>query len=543
MLSKRWIFVLAGALALASCAQSANVIPPSALALVTGQAKRVTPKALLAITIRVPHRRRSRRARYISPSTQSVLFSVYNASGTTLLASTALNVTPTTNGCKPVSAATQCTETVRTPPGHDTLDVTTYDQQGEKGSALSALRSYPITVATGKANHVGITLGGLAASFSVSVQTSPQISYSTSSGLSIVGNAPQSITIKALDADGNVIAGTGAPTPVVIATPANTTIAATGTSAYTLTSTFTTATSPITPATTTLQVQATPVPNSGGTTVTKGIPLSLYQPWIYVIGESSTTSTLYAFDEAGNAKTLSNTTLAKYAYFPIYSPATQLLYISNCVTGTPVVAYDLAGTEHTSFGSIACGGQEAIDNNGLLYVADWLTSSSGTAVQVFNTSGTQQTFSGTPFNDSGMTGWALAYDPTNDVVYLGDFSAGTITPFNTQGVAQSTPGSFPSPADIDGMAFDPQNGFLYSATGETAITAYDTSGDVQSLSGSWSGIDGPASITYDPYNDSLYVSNATGANLTKYDAQGNQQTLGGSAFSGVTNAWGAVVVP
>jgi streptogramin lyase len=114
---------------------------------------------------------------------------------------TVANLTPTSPNCTAASGSTPltCSVPVAAPIGADTFTVTTYDQTNAAGNALSSA-NVAATIIAGQANTVSVILNGVIASIQL-----------------ILGDAnpPQgtattiSLTVNAMDADGNVIIGPG----------------------------------------------------------------------------------------------------------------------------------------------------------------------------------------------------------------------------------------------------------------------------------------------------------------------------------------------
>ena len=485
-----------------------------------------------------------RRSHYISTATQSISIKTYDATHTSLLSTTISNLTPSSPGCVGASASTSCSIAIDVPAGRYTFDVTTYDKTGAAGHALSALADYPFTVIAGKANAIPLTLGGLAASFNIVLSNAPQATYTSSTGISITGSKPQQIRIFALDASGHTIVGGGAPAPVIDATPASTTLAASGPNTWTMTSTYASATNPTIPANVTLSVTATPVPGSGGTTLHAAIPVQLYDPWIYVV--DVTARTLFAYDESGTKKTLSGGFLGiNAAYGATYVPGTNWVYVSDEAVSRMKV-YDVAGTAvtpsaSTPFPNLSAPYQSAFDSHdGLIYVPNY----TGNSITGYDAQGNQQTVPSFNLGGSFLNApIAMLYDPHNTFLYIANYGNSTVAAYNEQGIQETDQAStFKNLSGPAGLAFDPRDNFIYVANESAGVTAYDESGAQQTLGGSFNGTSNPAGVAYDPYDGLLYVANYGGANVTAYDEQGNQQTLTGT-FSGLTHPWGIFVVP
>jgi len=130
------------------------------------------------IVIPTPAPASAKRPAYISASTASATISV----GTT---STTVNCT------------TVCSATIAAPVGSDTFTVKLYDAQNGGGNLLST-GMLTQTIVAGQANTVSVTFNGVVASLAVAVAVVTPGS---------AGSA--TVTVNALDADGNIIIGPG----------------------------------------------------------------------------------------------------------------------------------------------------------------------------------------------------------------------------------------------------------------------------------------------------------------------------------------------
>ena len=276
--------------------------------------------------------------------------------------------------------------------------------------------------------------------------------------------------------------------------------------AWTLTSTYTTATDPTVALASSLSVTATPVPNSGGATVSATIPLVLYQPWIYAADD--VTSEVAAFDEQGHSKTLAH---------PISAPGDEL----------DGLLYD--------------------PHNGLLYVSN----ATANAVTAYRTDGSPYTLSAaSPF--AGLTSPSgLAFDPVSNAIYVVEWvlGGGGVKAFDEQGNALTLSGTFPGVVSAFAAAYDPNQDWFYVANcTPAAVKAFTSQGAAQTLTGNggspFPNLHNPDAIAFDPHNDWFYVDNCSPTNgtITAYDEQGNQQALPGNP-SGILTGWGILYDP
>jgi len=150
-------------------------------------------KERVRVTIRIPKRakRHGRAPAYVSPATASLRLKVMQ--GETTFVDEIVALTPDSTGCIGVQTATNCSVTLSLPVGSYTASISTYDGPGGTGNVLSTAQAVAFTVAAGTNNAVPLTLSGVPASFLVTAAGST------------------AVYVLALDADGNVIVGAGAP--------------------------------------------------------------------------------------------------------------------------------------------------------------------------------------------------------------------------------------------------------------------------------------------------------------------------------------------
>ena len=472
---------------LPACERSAPAFVP-APSLLQPQAR---PHGAVPVTlaIKVPPRPRCRvclRPAYVSPATATLAYSIDGGTPVDV------SLSASSPACATVHGALLCTVPIAAAPGDRTFSFQTLDSQSH---VLSANTDVPFAVRAGARNKLSVTLGGVAASLAVNAPHTPEVTGTQAGGYTIYGNAPLAFTIEALDADGYAIVGTGAPQPAVSPLPAGITVATpapTALQTWTLTSTYA-ATDPTTSQQTTLAVVATPVPNSGGSNVQVTIPVTLWQPWLYVTNNNGK---ILAYNEDGAQQTPSGS-------FPN-------------LQGPRGIAYDT--------------------HNGLLYVADY----TGNAVLAYDRTGHQHTLPNGAF--AGLTHpKGIAFDSHNDLLYVAS-SYGGVNAFDEAGAAQTLSGSFAGLNDPYGVTYDPHNGLLYVTNDQGAppVTAYDEQGNEQTLAGTWSPSSSTGSIAYDSANHELFVSTLLpadgGPGAWAFDEQGNVTVA--SAFHGTIEPFG-----
>jgi hypothetical protein len=218
--------LLIAALLAAGCAgNSAGAAP----AFPTTPAQHGNPQATLRI--RVPkHRRRRRRADYVSPATQSAQISISPASGCGACSHTLkldMSLMPGSPNCAESTAGTTCSISLTLAPGSYTGSIATYDGPlvggAPSGNELSANDAFPVNVAASEANAIGVTLDGIpngVAFGAISLPTGSLLVDRPQSGWQLsfmpAGRIGR-IAVYAADADGYTIAGAGAPSLAVSA--------------------------------------------------------------------------------------------------------------------------------------------------------------------------------------------------------------------------------------------------------------------------------------------------------------------------------------
>jgi DNA-binding beta-propeller fold protein YncE len=481
---------------------------------------------LARLTINVPHRTRAhRRGRYVSPATASL---AYTVDGVT---QTPVTISPSSPNCKvngPISYL-RCSVNLSIKPGNHTFSFTTKDAQA---NVLSANTHITFKVVAGASNTIPVTLGGVASSFSVYPPAVPQVVAASGGGYTIYGKNALQFSIVPVDADGNAILGPGAPQPVVSAAPPGTTMqtpAPTAPNLWTFTSTYT-PTDPSVAKVSSISVFATPVPNSGGTTLDATIPLSLYVPWVYMTSESGGSDAVVVTDESGNTQSVSGSFPNLSSVNGIaYDPHNGFLYAENGGTSN-VTVYDLQGRQQTVAGSFQNGGPDQPE--GIVFDPrnDWLyvTYFSSNSVSAFDEQGRIQATSGSFPGLSSPIG--IAYDGADQLLYIGS-EGGSVSAYDEQGNQKTLSGGFPNVSGPAGLAYDPTNAFLYVANtnfggSSGTITVYDTQGNQQTVSGSFPGLGtGPTAIAHDPHNDWFYVGDCSGAPARAFDANGTAQSF------------------
>ncbi|HEY9086024.1 MAG TPA: hypothetical protein VIN40_08870 [Candidatus Tyrphobacter sp.] len=225
MRSGRLIPSLLAAALLAGCAggsHGSSALPslPSQAAKRSGTAtfvitvpKSSTQSATSALRQAQGATRQAVRPQYVSPATQSIAVDI---TGPTDVNETA-NLTVNSAGCTSTLASVVCTLTIpglqpcTSPPTNCyTATLTTYDQTGGTGNVLSAAQAIAFTITAGATNTISLTLSGVPVTTLVTPADS-NTAANGSGGYDVIGQGAHKFIAESLDADGNIIAGPGAP--------------------------------------------------------------------------------------------------------------------------------------------------------------------------------------------------------------------------------------------------------------------------------------------------------------------------------------------
>lgn len=483
---------------------------------------------------------------FVSPSTKSIGIEVLDTTGKTVVVKKVVNVGKGATGCSGTTTVS-CTIVFSVPAGKYLFDATTFDGALGRGHALSALLNLPETVFKGTTRFLNLALGGLAKSISVTGRESTGLTGTAATGFSIYGNAVQSFTAVALDADGEILVGPKAPVVTVVSGPGSATTATPSPTSITITSKYN-ASDPTVPLSTSLKLQALPVAGSGGTTVALTVPVKLYQPWVYVADYSA--GKVVAFDEQGNKKTIaSGKFTVPDAGYVLYSPSNNSIYAVKyggyASSGSAPFAFTPTGTAKTLSGAwtgVAYAGQMTLDTKtNTIYMPNYEGGTNG--VTAYDLQGNSVTLSPSGFSSMQDGGWLMTYDAVHDQIYGINWSSGVAGAFDASGTPVSS-GPFNGIDAPYGMAYDPKDDRVYVGN-KTGATVYDHSGNTVTVNGTWANLPGSATFAYDPYNDKLYTAAYESYTTTVrvYDPEGNAQTLGQGAFGGLSAPMGVLVVP
>ncbi|HTW86180.1 MAG TPA: hypothetical protein VMD91_19060 [Candidatus Sulfotelmatobacter sp.] len=208
-LARRFFVLVGGVVAvagLAACAAGGTRSVPAA----PPDRQPALAHAKLVITIPTGKTTSSgaRLPRYLSPATASIAI-VFTPTGSTPGGPQTFNasLTPSSSGCVSSLASTVCTLNIALSFGTYVGSFTTDDASG---NALSSATNVAVTIVAGQANTIQATLGALPASYAIASYPG---SYGATTQSVVEPVWPSSrFIVNALDVDGNVIVGPGAPT-------------------------------------------------------------------------------------------------------------------------------------------------------------------------------------------------------------------------------------------------------------------------------------------------------------------------------------------
>lgn len=500
------------------------------------------------IVLLIPKTTGVARPRFVSPSSKSMRVGAYDKTHEHLLFRQVVELSAGSSGCSSGTKGVTCRLTFSVPAGADTFDATLYDKPRASGNALSMIEKFPQTVIAGKTATLSMTLGGIAKSIDILATPSAGLTGDENTGFTITGSAPQTFTIVAKDADGNDIVGPGAPAVTMPAAPHAVGVTSPAPSKYTwtLTSQYSSTAGPTVAGLATIAVQATPVPNSGGTVVRTSVPLKLYQPWIYVVNsQASGNNAVTAYDENGNQKSVSGAWSGlQLGGWAVYSPSNQRLYIDE-YQNSGIYGYDLMGNRKTAngaFAGIVYAGQLALDPvENQIYVPDFKATAANW-VRVYDLAGNAVTIPDTAFAQLQNGAFAMARAPLTGDLYGANYNSSSITPFDTSGNTLPSAG-FSGLSDPFAMTVDSVDGNVY-VTNVGRISVFDAHGNPVTTAGGFPIPTYSEALAYDPYNDRIYATlEQPPGGVMEFDRQGHAQTLNKAAFPNLSYPYGIVVVP
>lgn len=286
-----------------------------------------TGNARVRVAIRIPRTHRHRRDRFVSPATRSMKLAI--AHGKKKVFSETVNLTPDSKGCTATLAGTVCTAEFGIAVGNGYMaSMTTYDGLKGAGSVLS-IGQVAFDVKKGQLNTVMLTLNGVPKSIRVKQ----------------IGS--DSISVTALDADGNFIVGPGAPA-FTAAKTSGATVAAITQPTSTAPNTIGVAVAappPVAPSTETIGVTASYKAGTGNACAQAGAVCSLSAA---MVASYEVSGTFFVGDYNGFLKGFT-TPLSGSGQAPAYALTVPSAYATGVDANGDVFSADYGGTVLYSF--------------------------------------------------------------------------------------------------------------------------------------------------------------------------------------------------
>ena len=537
-------FPTALVLVLATCALS-GCGGGSRLVTLPNTARALLPNGSLTnarVVIHIPARQTlaaaARNPQYISAATHSVTIGVDSSTPTVQ------NLTPTSPNCSTGGGELTCIVSIVATISAHVFTFKTYDQINAGGAALS-VNSLSQTLVANSLNDVNITLAGIPTALSITAVPSPSIVGSSASGFQFVSAMTQTLVVNALDADGNIMLGPGAPVLAANATSVQAGSAIVVNPVAGNPNEFTVGSSGLGSAT--FSASATPTSALAGAPIVAAAALS---------STTLTTTLAGKLNQSGFVDGTNSGALFNSPSSVTYDPLTSDLYVadsSNFVIRQTTIAGVVttiagAGTPGFADGTGASakfsGGQVGITyaaNTATLYVDDW----NNCAIRALTPAGAVTTIAGafppggpvcgyldgngTNARVSGSNG--ITYDSNNGSLYITDANC-AIRQVSTSGTVTTIAGAYPVATcgsvdgigtaarfgNVKGIAYDSSDGALYVIDASyCTIRRVTTLGVVTTFAGSTgsctltdgtgiaAGFSGPVAITYDADNGNLYV--------------------------------------
>jgi hypothetical protein len=456
-----------------------------------------------------------RSPQFVSPSTQSITFSVDGKSAT------AQNLSASATNCANANGGVRCTiPLTNVAAGAHTLSLTAWSGANGTGNKLGANSSIGFTVVANQANTVSGVIGGIATGINL-VPTSGATG-SMAQGFTLVASTqPSAFTANPVDASGNAIVGPGAPT--ITATMNNGSATATAGAAP---NTFTISvaagdTLPLLTNLGQLTAQLTPVANSGGSPLSVTVGISSKQPRIYVVGANQVVS----YDEFGNVQTTPgsgnsiNTSVNK-AIAIAWDPTSSMLVGINPVssqsyvfTGDNIANFLVQGAVVPAPGVLAWNDADQVAyeydtaSSKLAQIGPW---PNPTAITLLGSA------TASPYTALAWSGSPPGGGQQQDYLYAA--TSNSVLDLSITGAVNATL-TPPNVGNITGLAYDPATQKLFVA-GTTGVASYTYSS--LNASPGFTGVTGATGIAVNPLNSLVYVAESS-SKIVAFNEAGVQQ--------------------
>ncbi len=425
------------------------------------------------------------RPQYLSTATQSIVIAINGTGSTSYSSTVTAGLTVNSSGCTSTLASTICTLTVPgLQAGSYTATLTTYDgytsgTNTATGNVLSAAQAIAFTITAGQSNTINISLSGVPAS-TVVIPAGAITVGNGSGGYDLFGQGAHTFVVESLDADGNIIAGVGAPlfsigavsgslSPVTTSPSGGSTTSASAPNSFTVTppTTFasTTASFTVTP---TFTGQATDGCTQTGAhcaPVTVTVDMKYLARALFVVNNGSSNVTEYALPYTGGAPTatISNSVNAPAG---LAVDSSGNLFVANNGNST-VTEYALPDTNNAApkmtISNVTTPSGLAFDSSDDLFVANY---GNGKVTEY------APPYTGTPTTVS-LSGLShancLAFDSSDHLFVSDDW--GNVTEYAPPYTGTPIATISNSVGTPQGLTFD-SSGNLFVANWFTAVTEY-----------------------------------------------------------------------
>lgn len=475
----RFLAALALTAATACSSHGGTAVTPPAVA--AGSSPVTTSGTRAQLTVVVPQAGAAkssssvRRPRYVSPSSANLVVAVNGGTPSTY------GLTPQSPGCAVQNGKLTCSFSVPAPAGLDSLALNVTDGAGN----VLSRNVVTATIAAAAATPVAVTLAGVPASVAIVPGAGAKIDGITAP-YHFPGLFPQPVEVEALDADGNIIIGPGAP---AISAPT----VSVGTTYATVTSANT-----ADPGAFVLK----PVDSSaGGQTVTisasvQGIPLSDGTTSTAVTGTTS-----YTFTPA--------LMTASALFVTVYSVETQnpIKQFNACPGACALTIVDDATT----------------DAKGTIYLLYHQTVglSSASTLSVYPPGATTPSYSlGSAAGMHGSTGIAV---DKNGAIYVANALSGFFPNRLASSLVEFAPGARTATTTITGTPSQPggirvdAQGNVYLADRTGRVDVYAPGGTTPAKTLGAPSLAAPSKLALDA-SGGLYVTDATNADIAYFAA-------------------------
>jgi hypothetical protein len=573
--------LLAVAPMVAACSGGEHAIPaqaPASYGNVQGAATSHARRGTAALTMRIAVPKKPRRPAtvrvyrkgrpaFVSPSTKGMTISLAGPTDVT----TTVGLTLGSSGCTSTLASVVCTLTIPglqacgSPAKCYTATIKTFDGIAcaakcsipPGANELSAAQNVTFTVVAGQSNTVGLTLAGIPKTITVTPRFAGYI-QGDAGGLRLWGSHGQQIVVASLDSDGNTIVGAGAPTMTAsVSSPTLAVAAVSGAGPNLFVITAATSGSPpvVTPGTIGVSFTATPAAESGASTLSRAVPVTIAHSTIYV---ATSNNDILTFVD-GNAGTPNgviagtNTSINTPGHICINAAGT--IYVSS-YHGNAVLAFAPGASGNVAPAQTISGASTTLNDpdgialapDGSIVVANFGSNSTGMFAATANgNTAPASAISGGSTTLSLPTGIAEDVEGTLYVLNAGSSSLAEYPAGSIGNAAPSVTISGNALVSPNAVSID-NGGHIFVSTESNTVVEYaaGASGNatpIATIAGAATQLDAPNDIAIDAAGNA-FVANYDG-NITEFapGANGNVAPIGSFSTGSFGGNTAIAVVP